>query len=149
MGRVYRSAREFYGGGEAREEQGEEQDWEGFAGETTGWEEVTGGEGSFTSLQEDREGFTDPKDQYCSSCNQKRPLTDFGRFLTCNSCRQRNKRVTNACRAKHKASYIPPKVTQEQLNYYLQALSERSEFKLLLKDKTRPITIKDYINKKS
>jgi len=29
-------------------------------------------------------------DQFCSLCNQKKPLTDFGRFLTCNPYRQRN-----------------------------------------------------------
>ena len=29
----------------------------------------------------------EPIDQFCSSCNQKKPLIDFGRFLTCNACR--------------------------------------------------------------
>jgi hypothetical protein len=37
---------------------------------------------------------------------------------------------------------------QEQLEFALQALSERSEFKLLLKDKTWPLTIEDYFKKK-
>jgi hypothetical protein len=33
------------------------------------------------------------QDQYCSSCNQKKPLIDFGRFLTCSPCRQRNQKA--------------------------------------------------------
>jgi hypothetical protein len=33
-------------------------------------------------------GTGEPTDQFCSSCNQKKPLIDFGRFLTYNACRQ-------------------------------------------------------------
>jgi hypothetical protein len=32
-------------------------------------------------------GDSTPIDQFYSSYNQKKPLIDFGRFLTCNSCR--------------------------------------------------------------
>jgi hypothetical protein len=38
----------------------------------------------------DSTGDSMPIDQFCSSCNQKKPLIDFGRFLTYNPCRQRN-----------------------------------------------------------
>jgi hypothetical protein len=90
-----------------------------------------------------------PQDQYCSSCNRKKPLLDFGRFFTCNTCRQRNKRVKEARRAKHKATYIAPKATQAQLEYSIQAWGKRSEFMLLLNTRTRPLTIEDYLNKSS
>jgi hypothetical protein len=32
----------------------------------------------------------EPTDQFCSSYNQKKPLIDFGRFLTYSACQQRN-----------------------------------------------------------
>jgi hypothetical protein len=35
-------------------------------------------------------GNSMPIDRFCSSCNQKKPLIDFSRFLTYNPCRQRN-----------------------------------------------------------
>jgi hypothetical protein len=38
--------------------------------------------------------------QFCSSCNQKKPLIDFGRFLTCNACRQRNTKANRVRKAK-------------------------------------------------
>jgi hypothetical protein len=44
-----------------------------------------------------------PIDQFCSSCNQKKPLIDFGRFLTCNTCRQRNRKANQARHLKQKA----------------------------------------------
>jgi hypothetical protein len=45
----------------------------------------------------------EPIDQYCSSCNQKKPVIDFGRFLTCNPCRQRNRKANQARWTKQKA----------------------------------------------
>jgi hypothetical protein len=41
-----------------------------------------------------------PMDQFYSSCNQKKPLIDFGRFLTCNACRQRNTKANRVRKAK-------------------------------------------------
>ena len=41
--------------------------------------------------------------RFCSSCNQKKPLIDFGRFLTCNACRQRNRKANQARHLKQKA----------------------------------------------
>ena len=38
----------------------------------------------------------EPTDQFCSSCNQKKPLIDFGRFLTYNTCRQRNTKANQS-----------------------------------------------------
>jgi hypothetical protein len=56
----------------------------------------------------------EPIDQFCSSCNQKKPLIDFGRFLTCNTCRQRNTKANRVRKAKQKATIAPrPKATKE------------------------------------
>jgi hypothetical protein len=61
-------------------------------------EESKGGENRGRDYpQRERECSTDePTDQFCSSCNQKKPLIDFGRFFTCNTCRERNRRVNGA-----------------------------------------------------
>ena len=99
--------------------------------------------------QESRESSISLQDQYYSSCTQKKPLTDFGRFFTCTSCRQKNKRIKEARQAKYKTTYVAPKATQAQIEYSLQAWSKRSEFKLLLNTRTRPLTIEDYLNKNS
>jgi hypothetical protein len=48
-------------------------------------------------------GDSTPIDQFCSSCNQKKPLIDFGRFLTYNPCRQRNRKANQAHYLKQKA----------------------------------------------
>jgi hypothetical protein len=45
----------------------------------------------------------DPIDQFCSSYNQKKPLIDFGRFLTYNPCRQKNRKANQARHLKQKA----------------------------------------------
>jgi hypothetical protein len=92
----------------------------------------------------------EPIDQFCSSCNQKKPLIDFGRFLTCNACRQRNTKANRVRKAKQKAT-IPPrsKATKEQLEYAVQAWGDISEYKLLKNFSTRPLTIEDYLNNKS
>jgi len=37
-----------------------------------------------------------PQEQYCPSCNQKKPLIYSGWFLTCDASRQRNKRANQA-----------------------------------------------------
>jgi hypothetical protein len=65
---------------------GPQREREDSDGESEGWN-------SPQREQEDSvdEPMSDPTgesvDQFCSSCNQKKPLTDFGRFLTCNMCR--------------------------------------------------------------
>jgi hypothetical protein len=65
-------------------------------------------------------GTGEPTDQFCSSCNQKKPLIDFGRFLTCNACRQRNTKANRVRKAKQKATIPPrPKATKEQLEYII------------------------------
>jgi hypothetical protein len=48
-------------------------------------------------------GDSMPIDQFCSSCNQKKPLIDFGRFLICNTYRQRNQKANKARYIKQKA----------------------------------------------
>jgi hypothetical protein len=42
--------------------------------------------GSPTGMGELIGELDEPIDQFCSSCNQKKPLIDFGRFLTYNTC---------------------------------------------------------------
>jgi hypothetical protein len=87
--------------------------------------------------------------QFCSSCNQKKPLIDFGRFLTYNAYRQRNTKANRVRKAKQKATIPPrPKATKEQLEYAIQAWGNTSEY--ILRGKfTRPLTIEDYLNNKS
>jgi hypothetical protein len=56
--------------------------------------------------KEDLQGEEDPnslQDKYCSSCNQKKPLTDFGCFLTCNTCQQRDTKANQARHIRQKA----------------------------------------------
>jgi hypothetical protein len=91
----------------------------------------------------------EPIDQFCFSCNQKKPLIDFGRFLTCNTCRQRNTKANRVQKAKQKATIPPwPKATKKQLEYTIQARGNTSEY--ILRGKfTRPLTIEDYLNNKS
>jgi hypothetical protein len=89
-------------------------------------------------------------DQFCSSYNQKKPLIDFGQFLTYNACRQRNAKVNRVRKAKQKATIPPrPKATKEQLEYIIQAWGDISKYKLLKNFSTRPLTIEDYLNKSS
>jgi hypothetical protein len=44
-----------------------------------------------------------PIDRFYSSYNQKKPLIDFGRFLTYNPCRQRNRKANQARHLKQRA----------------------------------------------
>jgi hypothetical protein len=62
-------------------------------GESEAGDSSTGKSEAWDGPQRGGEGSTGPQDQYCSSCKQKKPLIDFGRFLTCNTCRQRNRKV--------------------------------------------------------
>ncbi|KAH6698455.1 hypothetical protein BKA61DRAFT_583282 [Leptodontidium sp. MPI-SDFR-AT-0119] len=64
----------------------------------TRWEDT---EESQEDPQESREDTTEsseePQTQFCSACNQKKLLIDFGDgFFTCNKCRERNKRSNKA-----------------------------------------------------
>ncbi len=112
--------------------EGSQEAREGFAGRSKAWEDST-----------------DLQDQYCSSCNQKKLLTDFDGFFTCNSCRERNRRAKQARQSKYKA-IIAPKATREEIERSLRVgWSRRSEFKLLLNNYTRPATVEDYLNKDS
>jgi hypothetical protein len=58
------------------------------------------------SPQEPQETQESPQEQYCSSCNRKKPLSDFGQFFTCNKCRERNRRANQARHARYKANYL-------------------------------------------
>ena len=92
---------------------GESKTWDGLQREQ---DEPTG---SPTGTGEPTCGPTgEPTNQFCSSYNQKKPLIDFGRFLTCNACRQRNTKANRVRKAKQKATIPPrPKVIKEQLEY--------------------------------
>jgi hypothetical protein len=48
-------------------------------------------------------GNSIPIDRFCSSYNQKKPLIDFGRFLTYNPCWQRNQKANQARHLKQRA----------------------------------------------
>jgi hypothetical protein len=127
-------------------------------GESEGWDNPQRREGALwirVRLGTDRKGggaptdepADEPTDQFCSSCNQKKPLIAFGRFLTCNICRQRNTKANRVRKAKQKA-ILRPKATKEQLEQAIQALGNTSKY--ILRGKlTRPLTIEDYLNKGS
>jgi hypothetical protein len=122
--------------------QGGSDGWDGSQRGSEGWDEPIGdpiGDSTSDSIS---------IDQFCSSCNQKKPLIDFSRFLTCNACRQRNTKANRVRKAKQKAIQRP-KATKEQLEYVIQALGDTSEYKLLKNFGTRPLTIEDYLNKSS
>jgi hypothetical protein len=70
----------------------------GFMGEPTG--EPTGD--SIGDSTGDAIGDSMPIDQFCSFYNQKKLLIDFGRFLICNPCRQRNQKANQARHLKQK-----------------------------------------------
>jgi hypothetical protein len=57
----------------------------------------------------------EPIDQFCSPYNQKKPFIDFGRFLTYNTCRLRNRKAKQARHLKQKAIYKPPKAMEEEI----------------------------------
>jgi hypothetical protein len=86
-----------------------EESWEGstgLQGSASVRGESTGPQESLQSSASVRGESTGPQeslqDQYCSSCNQKKPLIDFGRFLTCNNCRKRNVKAKKKIRSKNK-----------------------------------------------
>jgi hypothetical protein len=133
---------------------GRSEAWEGVTGESTGSKGPTGASEAWEGLQEIRKSPQEPRkspqEQYCSSCNRKKPLTDFGQFFTCNTYRERNKKANRVRKAKQKRAIPPrPKATNEQLEYAIQALAPTSEYRLGLNFATRPITIEDYLNKSS
>jgi hypothetical protein len=120
---------------------------EGAVDESEGWDGLQREQEDSTGISKSSMG---PQDQYCSSCNQKKPLITFGRFLTYNICRQRNTKANRVQKAKQKATIPPrPKATKEQLEYIVQAWGNISEYKLLKNFSTRPLTIEDYLNNKS
>jgi hypothetical protein len=72
---------------------GESEGWEDSAGEGEAWNSPQRGGAVDEPIDEptdepveERQLTDEPIDQYCSSCNQKKPLIDFGRFLTCVAC---------------------------------------------------------------
>ncbi|KAH8775016.1 hypothetical protein F5882DRAFT_164682 [Hyaloscypha sp. PMI_1271] len=134
------------GENEARE--GPQEEREGSAGEGTGGMGLTGASGAWEHPRESRESsIAPPQGQYCSSCNRRKPLTDFGQFFTCNTCRERNKRANRARRTRVRKAVPPrPKATKQQLERAIQARASTSEYKLSFNKATRPITIEDYLS---
>jgi hypothetical protein len=83
---------------------------EGSVGESKGWDgpqreqdEPMGDSTGDPTGDSIGDSTGEPIDQFCSSCNQKKPLIDFGRFLTYNPCRQRNRKANQARHLKQKA----------------------------------------------
>jgi hypothetical protein len=129
---------------------GPQEEREGSTGGSKAWEGVTGESTGSKGLAGASEAWKGPQEQYCSSCNRKKPLTDFGQFFTYNTCRERNKKANRVRKAKQKRAIPPrPKASNEQLEYVIQALAPTSEHRLGLNFATRPITIEDYLNKSS
>jgi hypothetical protein len=148
------------GAGEAWEGEsngeGEESEGEGsLADGQDGWGEFLGEREGSAGSQEGRESSTgvveeenSPQEQFCSSCNQKKPLIAFGRFLTCNTCRGRNRRVKQARQVKHKATYKVAKATREEIELSIQARASLTGEYILRGKFTRPLTIEDYLDNK-
>jgi hypothetical protein len=137
------------GGSEAWE--GPQEEREGSTGKGTGSKGLTGASEAWEGPRESRESsivpVNGPQEQYCSSCNRKKPLTDFGQFFTCNTCRERNKKANRARHARVRKAVPPrPKATRKQLEHAIQARASTSEYKLSFNKATRPITIEDYLN---
>jgi hypothetical protein len=83
------------------------------------------------------------------ACKTNTALLEFGRFFTCNACRQRNKKAKQARQARHRATYKVVKATGEEIERSIQARARLTgEYKLRGKF-TRLLTIKDYLNKSS
>ena len=97
----------------------------------------------------------DITDKYCSGCNQKQPYTQFRGRLTCISCRYAKSQRRKPQLFK---PYLTP--TLQQIEDHLQErVAARGEYELklqkrqrwrcdsvLLGDRRRPLTVKDYIN---
>jgi hypothetical protein len=98
---------------------------EGLAGENEAWE---GQQESREIRESSIAPVNGPQEQYCFSCNRKKPLIDFGRFFTCNACRERNKRANRAWHARQKANYffikkklLKKTIISRTLIYYISA----------------------------
>jgi hypothetical protein len=84
----------------------QEEGWDGLQRGSEGWDGSQREQDELTGEpigEPIHKPICKPVDQYCSSCNQKKPLIDFGRFLTYNTCRQRNRKVKQAWHIKQKA----------------------------------------------
>jgi hypothetical protein len=89
--------------------------------------------------------LADAMDQYCSGCNQKKSLLDFGHFLTCDTCRRRNKNARHRKR-QAKEPIIRPQATREQIKTHIESWSRLAgERELLRHRRTRPLTIDNYL----
>jgi hypothetical protein len=83
---------------------------------------------------------------YCSSCNQRRPVLDFGRFLTCITCRQHNTKA-NRRRAKAYKAIVRPHATQEQIREHLEDwVMVAGEYNLKPYSRSRRLTVDNYLN---
>lgn len=92
---------------------------------------------------------TGEPDQFCSSCNLRKPLSAFGRFFTCETCRRRN---TKTKRRRNQASKIEIAKQREDfrpvdgLERHLQLWQEQSREHILLRhSRTRLLTLKEYL----
>ena len=132
--------------GEDEAREGPQEEREGSAVEGTGGRGLTGASEAWEGPRESRESsIAPPPEQYCSSCNRKKPLIAFGQFFTCDTCRERNKRANRARHARVRKAIPPrPRATREQLERVIQARASTSEY--ILNKVTRPITIDDYLN---
>jgi hypothetical protein len=106
---------------------------------------------------QDQESYREPYDEdprdgeprYCSSCNQLREASLFGRFLTCQNCRTTNKKAERRRRERRPPRRFPKEFAEDHLRAWVRRAGEEevktAAWPLLLIDKRRPLTLEDYL----
>jgi hypothetical protein len=92
--------------GENKAWESSQEERESSAGKSKAWEGATGNSTGNKGLAGASEACEGPQEQYCSSCNRKKPLIDFGWFFTYNIYRERNKKANRGRYTKQKAKYL-------------------------------------------
>jgi hypothetical protein len=92
--------------------------------------------------------------RYCSSCNQLREASLFGRFLTCHNCRTTNKKAIRRRRERQPPHPYPKEFAEDHLREWVRRAGEEEAksaasitagFQPLLSYKRRPLTLEDYL----
>lgn len=100
------------------------------------------------------EGPQHREPRYCSSCNQLREASLFGRFLTCQNCRTTNKKAVRRRRERQSPRPYPKEFAESHLRAWVQIAGEEEaksavrisrHWSPLPWNKRRPLTLEDYL----
>ena len=100
------------------------------------------------------EDARDREPRYCSSCNQLREASLFGRFLTCQNCRTTNKKAVRRRRERQPPRRFPKEFAEDHLRAWIRRAGEEevksaasiaAGFPPPLIYKRRPLTLEDYL----